>query len=173
MTWDTRFLINKYLRCTFLVHCYTFFYLRYTDTSNKVLIYITLTLWNTILSCTSFSIPQKTCISRSNCTAILEMEKQDCHEQVIFLVETWFNINFCFFRQKIDIHWKDTFRGDIQTVVIFIVIFAQNLSRLLVNWRLVSVGLLSFYSRVSKIVRFLAKVEHNVCFIKIQTTVHT
>ena len=58
------------------------------------------------------------------------------------------------FRQKIDTHWKDTFKEDILNAVIFIVIFAQNLSRLLANSRLVLVWLLSFYSRGSKLFNF-------------------
>ena len=94
-TFFARFLVNEYLRytfwwistwdahlCTFLhifVHYCMLLYLRYTHTSYKVLTfnstgfyswtlyYIPLTLWYTILSCMSFSILQKTCITRPYC----------------------------------------------------------------------------------------------------------
>ncbi len=57
-TWDTRTPPIKYWPSTARIFC------------SWTLYYIPLTLWYTILSCTSFFIPQKTCISRPYCTMI-------------------------------------------------------------------------------------------------------
>ena len=84
--WDAGFLVSKYLRCTFLhifAHFCTFLHtvctwdtrtpaIKYWPSTTRIfyswtLYYIALTLQYTILSYTSFSIPQKTCISRPYC----------------------------------------------------------------------------------------------------------
>ena len=118
-TWDTRFLINKYLRCTFLacfcmfLHVFAWFCMflhivctwdtltpaiKYWPSTARIfyswtLYYIPLSLWYTILSYTSFSILQKTCISRPYCMGfwISCVIQKSCHVTCPRLV-TW---DFC------------------------------------------------------------------------------